>query len=135
MDSTDKHKSSTGTSTGTCTDDTKPKTKETERDPLPEFMTDEMRETISHTQLDDHHLARIRKYLRDSETACDDQHQFNPSEFDMQNCMRINLKAGREAPPPEFRKQGHHMLEIIAAQIKESMNPFYRGGGFIDRRH
>ena len=24
-----------------------------------------------------------------------------------------------EAPPPEFRKQGHHMLEIIAAQIKE----------------
>ena len=37
----------------------------------------------------------------------------------MQNCMRINLKAGHEAPPPEFRKQGHHMLEIIAAQIKE----------------
>ena len=33
--------------------------------------------------------------------------------------MRINLKAGQEAPPPEFRKQGHHMLEIIAAQIKE----------------
>ena len=30
MNSTDKHKSSTGTSTGTCTDDTKPKTKETD---------------------------------------------------------------------------------------------------------
>ena len=43
----------------------------------------------------------------------------NPSEFDMENCMRINLKPDYEAPPPEFRKQGHHMLEIIAAQIKE----------------
>ena len=42
----------------------------------------EMRETISHTRLTDENLARIRKYLQDSETACDDQHQFNPSEFD-----------------------------------------------------
>ena len=57
--------------------------------------------------------------LQASDTACDDLHKFNPTEFDMQNAMRINLKVGAEAPPPEFRKQGHHMLEIIAAQIKE----------------
>ena len=43
--------------------------------------------------------------------------------------MRINLKKDCEAPPPEFRKQGHHMLEIIAAQIKEMEDAgwIYRG--------
>ena len=86
---------------------------------MPEFMTDEIRGNISKTVLSDANLERIRKYLRDSETACDDQHIFNPSEFDMENCMRINIKQGCEALPPELRKQGHHMLEIIAAQIKE----------------
>ena len=54
-----------------------------------------------------------------SETACDDTHKYNPSDYDMRNAMRINLKPGKEPPAPEFRKQGHHMLEIIAAQIKE----------------
>ena len=91
----------TGTSTGTCTgtdsgqptkdpDDAEPRASKgadmgtssdaatKERNPMPEFMTDEMRETISDTRLTDENLARIRKYLQDSETACDDQHQFNP---------------------------------------------------------
>ena len=30
--------------------------------------------------------------LEASETACDDTHKFNPSRFDMENAMRINLK-------------------------------------------
>ena len=62
---------------------------------------------------------KIKSMLEASESACDDTHKFNPSRFDMENSMRINLKKDCEAPPPEFRKQGHHMLEIIAAQIKE----------------
>ena len=47
----------------------------------------------------------------------------------MEHAMRINLKRDCEAPPPEFRKQGHHMLEIIAAQIKEMEDAgwIYRG--------
>ena len=47
----------------------------------------------------------------------------------MENAMRINLKKDCEPPPPEFRKQGHHMLEIIAAQIKEMEDAgwVYRG--------
>ena len=61
-------------------------------EPLPRFMTNAMREKISETCMDDVHVQRIRKYLRDPKSACDDQHQFNPSEFDMENCMRINLK-------------------------------------------
>ena len=61
----------------------------------------------------------LGKFLQESKSACDDQHQFNPSAFDMENAMRINLKPDQDAPAPEFRKQGHHMLEIIAAQIKE----------------
>ena len=103
------------------------KTEERKRDPvfeepdepLPEFMTNAMRKKISETCMRERHVAQIRKFLRESKSACDDQHQFNPSEFDMENCMRINLKPDYEAPPPEFRKQGHHMVEIIAAQIKE----------------
>eukprot|EP01043_Picozoa_sp_COSAG02_P023386 COSAG02_NODE_1247_length_13644_cov_17.519675_10_plen_180_part_00 len=53
----------------------------------------------------------------------------NGSRFDMENAMRINLKKDCEPPPPEFRKQGHHMLEIIAAQIKEMEDAgwIYRG--------
>ena len=96
----------TGTGTGTATETSNDRVDATERNLMPEFMTEEMRATISHTRLTDDNLARIRKYLQDSETACDDQHQFNPSEFDMENCMRINLKPDYEAPPPEFRKQG-----------------------------
>ena len=68
----------TGTRTGTGTGTTKTsidQAEETERNLMPEFMTEEMRETISHTRLTDDNLARIRKYLQDSETACDDQHQ------------------------------------------------------------
>ena len=64
-----------------------------------------MREKISETCMREKHVEQIRKFLRESKSACDDQHQFNPSEFDMENCMRINLKPDYEAPPPEFRKQ------------------------------
>ena len=85
----------------------------------PEFMTAEMREGISKPVMRERHLEEIRALLAASETACDDTHKFNPSDYDMLNAMRINLKPGKEPPPPEFRKQGHHMLEIIAAQIKE----------------
>ena len=46
------------------------------------------------------HVAQIRKFLRESKSACDDQHQFNPSEFDMENCMRINLKPDYEESTP-----------------------------------
>ena len=45
----------------------------------------------------------------------------------MENAMRINLKPDQDAPAPEFRKQGHHMLEIIAAQIKEMEDAGYPG--------
>ena len=50
--------------------------------------------------------------------------------------MRINLKKDCEPPPPEFRKQGHHMLEIIAAQIKEMEDAgwVYRGYAVSDCR-
>ena len=96
---------------------------------MPEFMTKEMREQIGANVLRPEHTAKIKSYLARSETACDDTHQFNPSRFDMEHAMRINLKKDCEAPPPEFRKQGHHMLEIIAAQIKEMEDAgwIYRG--------
>jgi hypothetical protein len=89
------------------------------KDIMPEFTTTEMREKISKTVLTEGREERVKEMLEASETACDDQHQFNPSRFDMEHAMRINLKKDCEPPPPEFRKQGHHMLEIIAAQIKE----------------
>ena len=99
------------------------------KDEMPEFMTAEMKEKISKTVLRDKECSRIKELLEASETACDDQHKFNPSRFDMENAMRINLKKDCEPPPPEFRKQGHHMLEIIAAQIKEMEDAgwVYRG--------
>jgi hypothetical protein len=99
------------------------------KDNMPEFMTTEMREKISKTVLTEGREERVKELLEASETACDDQHQFNPSRFDMEHAMRINLKKDCEPPPPEFRKQGHHMLEIIAAQIKEMEDAgwVYRG--------
>ena len=72
---------------------------------MPQFMTDAMRAKISKTVLRENNVERIRQYLKESETACDDQHQFNPSAFDMENAMRINLKPDQDAPAPEFRKQ------------------------------
>ena len=55
-------------------------------------------------------VAVPRSYRNNDVSGVRLQHsQFNPSEFDMENCMRINLKPDYEAPPPEFRKQGHHM--------------------------
>jgi hypothetical protein len=68
------------------------------------------------------HLEEIRALLAASETACDDTHKLSSSTLvtrHVLNAMRINLKPGKEPPLPEFRKQGHYMLEIIAAQIKE----------------
>ena len=96
---------------------------------LPEFMSSEVRASISKPVIAEENLQQIKRMLQASETACDDLHKFNPTEFDMQNAMRINLTVGAEAPPPEFRKQGHHMLEIIAAQIKEMEDAgwVYRG--------
>ena len=58
---------------------------------MPEFMTAEMKEKISKTVLRDKECNRIKELLEASETACDDQHKFNPSRFDMENAMRINL--------------------------------------------
>ena len=69
-------------------------------------MTNAMREKISETCMREKHVEQIRKFLRESKSACDDQHQFNPSEFDMENCMRINLKpdyAQPAAPPAALR--------------------------------
>ena len=88
-----------------------------------------MRAQISQTVLRKGHHEKIKSMLEASESACDDTHKFNPSRFDMENSMRINLKKDCEAPPPEFRKQGHHMLEIIAVQIKEMEDAgwIYRG--------
>jgi coproporphyrinogen III oxidase-like Fe-S oxidoreductase len=68
------------------------------------------------------HLEEIRALLAASETACDDTHKLSSSTLvtrHVLNAMRINLKPGKEPLLPEFRKQGHCMLEIIAAQIKE----------------
>ena len=96
---------------------------------MPEFMTPEMYQQIGTNVLLPKHTTKIKGFLERSETACDDTHRFNPSRFDMEHAMRINLKKDCEAPPPEFRKQGHHMLEIIAAQIKEMEDAgwIYRG--------
>ena len=96
---------------------------------MPEFAPKEMRDLVSKTILRVENLNKIEDLIERSTKLCDDQHKFNPSEFDMENAMRINLKLGQEAPPPEFRKQGHHMLEIISAQIKEMEEAgwIYRG--------
>ena len=59
---------------------------------MPEFMTKEMREQIGSNVLWPKHTAKIKGYLDRSETACDDTHKFNPSRFDMEHAMRINLK-------------------------------------------
>ena len=50
---------------------------------MPEFMTADMKEKISKTVLRDKECKRIKELLEASETACDDQHKFNPSRFDM----------------------------------------------------
>ena len=55
------------------------------KDEMPEFMTAEMKEKISKTVLRDKECNRIKELLEASETACDDQHKFNPSRFDMVN--------------------------------------------------
>jgi hypothetical protein len=70
---------------------------------LPEFMSQEIRESISKPVIWEENLQQIKEMLAESDTACDDLHKFNPTEFDMRNAMRINLKVGAEAPPPEFK--------------------------------
>ena len=72
------------------------------KDEMPEFMTAAMREKISRTVLRKEHEEKVKSMLEASETACDDTHKFNPSRFDMENAMRINLKKDCEPPPPEF---------------------------------
>ena len=62
------------------------------KDEMPEFMTAAMREKISRTVLRKEHEEKVKSMLEASETACDDTHKFNPSRFDMENAMRINLK-------------------------------------------
>jgi hypothetical protein len=48
-----------------------------------------MRDKISKTVLTEGREERVKEMLEASETACDDQHQFNPSRFDMEHAMRI----------------------------------------------
>ena len=69
-----------------------------EEEKMPEFMTPKMRETIGANVLRPEHTAKIKGFLARSDTACDDTHQFNPSRFDMEHAMRINLKKDCEAP-------------------------------------
>ena len=73
------------------------------KDEMPEFMTAAMREKISRTVLRKEHEEKVKSMLEASETACDDTHKFNPSRFDMENAMRINLKKDCEPPPPELQ--------------------------------
>ena len=58
---------------------------------MPEFMTPEMRERIGTSVSRPENTAKIKSFLARSETACDDTHKFNPSRFDMEHAMRINL--------------------------------------------
>jgi hypothetical protein len=53
-----------------------------------------MRAGISKPVMREKHIQEIRELLAASETACDDTHKFNPSDYDMRNAMRINLKPG-----------------------------------------
>ena len=55
-------------------------TKENEQQ-FPEFMSEEMRESISQSVLREDRLQQVKQMLQASETACDDLHKFNPTEF------------------------------------------------------
>jgi hypothetical protein len=118
-----------GPDTGVSATRTKAQSETVFEEHMPEFAPKEMRDLISKTILRLENHQKIKKLIDKSGKLCNDQHKFDPSEFDMENAMRINLKLGKEAPPPEFRKQGHHMLEIISAQIKEMEEAgwIYRG--------
>ena len=52
-----------------------------------------------------------------------------PSKWDLENAMKIELLEGENVPPPEYRRMGPNMLAICAEQLKEFLKAgwIYKG--------
>ena len=52
-----------------------------------------------------------------------------PSKWDLENAMKIELEEGENVPPPEYRRMGPNMLAICAEQLKEFLKAgwIYKG--------